>query len=155
MSPSNGIPLPVYEVCPRKFLSVFSLYLGVDSSESVALHLPIEHDKTPGHIAICNDDYKFTAFSHSILQELIVNEVMGMFHSEIVVTLHVQCTCSYKVLRMIASITCKLEVSWDPGINLTFRGADLTRFAACSYLNLSSPTTNPPQKPAPPPPPLP
>ena len=104
VSPSNGIPLPVYEVRPRKFLSLFSLYLGVDSSESVALHLPIEHDKTPGHIAICNDDYIFDVFSHSILQGFAVNEVTGMFHHVIMMTLHNQRTGCYRVLKKNAFI---------------------------------------------------
>ena len=37
-------------------------------SESIVLHLPVAYDETPRQIAICNDDYKFAAFSHNILQ---------------------------------------------------------------------------------------
>ena len=71
-----------------------------ESSESIALHLPVAYDETPRQIAICNDDYKFAAFSHSILQEFVVtNEVSGMIHPEIVMTLHNQCTCSYTLLK--------------------------------------------------------
>ena len=45
-------------------------------------------------IAICNDNYKFVTFSHNILREfLAINEVTSMFHHEIVMMLHSQCTC--------------------------------------------------------------
>ena len=37
---------------PRRPLSFFLLYLGVDPSESVVLHLPVAHDETPRQIAI-------------------------------------------------------------------------------------------------------
>ena len=39
----------------------------VDPSKSVTSHLRVAHDETPKQIAIYNDDYKFDAFSHSIL----------------------------------------------------------------------------------------
>ena len=68
--PSKVISLAVSKVRPpRKPMSFFPLYLGVDPSELVALHLPIAYDETPRHIAICNDNYKFTALPYSILQE--------------------------------------------------------------------------------------
>jgi len=50
-----------------------------ESSESITLHLPVAYDETPRQKAICNDNYKFAAFSHNILQEFtVVNEVQGM-----------------------------------------------------------------------------
>jgi len=80
---------------PGKPVSLFPLSLEADPGESVALHLPVAHDETPRHIVICNDNYKFTAFSHNILQEIaVVNEVTGMFHNEIVM----KRTGSYKIL---------------------------------------------------------
>ena len=48
-------------------MSFFPLSLGVEPSESIALHLFIAHDVTSRQVAICKDDYKFVAFSHSIL----------------------------------------------------------------------------------------
>jgi len=89
--------------------------------------LHVAYDETLRQIAICNDEYKFVTFSYSILQKFeVVNEVTGMFHLEIVMMLHSQRTGSYRVLRRIASITDKLDISWDPGINLTFSGEDST-----------------------------
>ena len=38
-------------------------------------------------IVICNNDYKFAAFLHSILQKFAVNEVTYIFHPEIVMML--------------------------------------------------------------------
>ena len=38
-------------------------------SESIALYLPVAYDETLRKITVCNDDYKFAAFSHNILQE--------------------------------------------------------------------------------------
>ena len=38
-------------------------------SESIALHLPVAYDETLRKITICNDDYKFVVFAHSILQK--------------------------------------------------------------------------------------
>jgi len=103
----------VSEVYSKKFKSLFSLYLEVDPRELVALHLPVAHDETPGHIASCNDDYKFVVFSYSILQEFaVVNEVTGISHSEIVSALHNQRTDSYKILR-IAFIINMLDIPWD------------------------------------------
>jgi len=42
-----------------------------------------------------------------------------MFHAEIVMTLHNQCTGSYRVLKRNASIIYKLDNLLDPGISLT------------------------------------
>ena len=93
-------------------MSLFPPSLGVTPSKSITLYLPVAYDETLREIAICNDDYKFTAFSHSILQEFThVNEVTGMFHPVIVIMLHSQCRWSYRVLRGIASITNKLDIS--------------------------------------------
>ena len=89
-------------------MSLFPPSLGVTPSKSITLYLPVAY----AEIAICNDDYKFAAFSHSILQEFKhVNEVTGMFHPLIVIMLHSQCRWSYRVLRGIASITNKLDIS--------------------------------------------
>ena len=46
-------------------MSLSPLYLGVDPSELVALHLLAIHDETPGHIAIYNDDY-FLLYFHIV-----------------------------------------------------------------------------------------
>ena len=112
------------------------------------MHFSVAHDEIPRQIAICNDDYKFTVFSHSILQKFIVNEVKGIFHPEIVMTLHSQAYVFYRALRRIAFNICKLDIPWDLGISLTFREADSTLFATCVYLDLSSLTTDSSQKPA-------
>ena len=34
-----------------------------EPSESIALYLPVKYDETLRQIAICNEDYKFVAFS--------------------------------------------------------------------------------------------
>ena len=69
ISSTNLIPLRVSEVrLPRKLMSFYPLSLGVEPSESITLHLPIVHDETSRHVAICNDDYKFSTFLYSILQ---------------------------------------------------------------------------------------
>ena len=86
-----------------------------EPSEPIALHLPVVYDETPRQIAVCNDDYKFDAFSY-ILQEFAVNEVTCMFHPDVVMTLHNQRTCSYRVLKRNASITYELDILWDLGI---------------------------------------
>jgi len=38
-----------------------------------------------------------------------------MFYPEVVIMLHDQRTCSYMILRGVASITDKLDIPWDPG----------------------------------------
>ena len=38
-----------------------------EPSELIALYLSVAYNETPRHIEICNDDYKFVAFSYSIL----------------------------------------------------------------------------------------
>jgi len=115
--------------------------LEVESSESIVLHLPVAYDKTPKLIAICNDDYKFAAFSHSILQEfVVVNEVTGMFHPEIVGTFHTRRTSTYKIMRRIAFITDQLDILWDPSIGPTFSGEHSTCSVAYAFSVLPSPT---------------
>jgi len=107
-------------------------------------YICLAYDETLRQIAICIDDYKFVAFSYSILQEFAVNkEVTCMSHLEIVMALHSQRTGSYRVLRGIAFITDKLDISWDSDINLTFSGEDSTQYVACDLLNLPSPTMDP------------
>jgi len=68
VDPTDAIPLTVSEVRPpRKLTSLFPPSLGVTHSKSITLHLLVAYDETPKQIAIYNDDYKFDAFSHSIL----------------------------------------------------------------------------------------
>jgi len=111
-----------------------------EPSELIVLYLPVACDETTRKIAICNDDYKIVAFSHSILHEfIVVNEVMGIIHSKIVRTIHSQRTDFYKILRRIVSITGKLDLLWDPTISLTLSGEDSTRSAAYVFLHLLSP----------------
>ena len=69
VSPSNVIPLEVFNVRPRKFIYLIYVCVGVLPSEFVALYLPEMHNETCKQITICIDDYKFAAYSHNILQE--------------------------------------------------------------------------------------
>ena len=82
--PNNVILLSVSEVClPRTPMSFFPLSLEIEPSESVILHLSVAYDETPRLITICNDDYKFSTFSDSILHEFaVINEVTSMFNPE-------------------------------------------------------------------------
>ena len=94
VSSTNVIPLAMSEVRLPKIHVFLSLFLEIDSSESVALHLLVAHDEFPRQIAICNDNY-FVAFSHNIFQKFaVVKEVMSIFPHEIVMT----CTVSYMFL---------------------------------------------------------
>ena len=70
VGPNDVIPLAVSDVCPKP-IYLFILSLGVLSSEFVTLHLPEMHDETYKQI-ICNDDYKFAVYPHSILQKFTV-----------------------------------------------------------------------------------
>jgi len=55
----------------------------------VTLRLLVAHDGTPIQKTICNDNYKFATFSHSILHEFaVVNKVTSIFYFELVMTLH-------------------------------------------------------------------
>jgi len=56
----------MYVLLGNSYISFF-VFVGVLPSEFVALHLPEIHDETCKQITICNDDYKFVAYSHSIL----------------------------------------------------------------------------------------
>jgi len=85
IGPSDIIPLAISDVRPpkKKLIYLFILSLGVLPSEFVALHLPEMHDETHKQVTICNNKYKFVIYSHSILQEYIVkNVVMVVIHSE-------------------------------------------------------------------------
>jgi len=54
-----------------------------DTSKSDTLHLPVAHYEMSREIAICNDDYKFTTYPHSILHEFVIDdEVMVTNHFE-------------------------------------------------------------------------
>ena len=58
VNPSIVTSLAVSEVhLLRKPMSLFSRSLGVDFSESVALHLSVAHNETLRQIAIYNDKY--------------------------------------------------------------------------------------------------
>jgi len=108
-------------------------------------------DSLTRYIAIYNDNYKFSACLYSILQEFAVeNEVNVTSHPEIRRELHVQCTCSSKVLKRFAFITNKLDVLWDSGIRSAFNGDDSPLVAACALLELSSLTASSSWKPTPP-----
>ena len=76
-----------------------------------------------------------------------------IFHPEIVMILHNQHTCSYRVLKRNASIIYELDVPGNPGISLTFSEEDLTRFDVYAFLDLSSSTADPSQEPVLPTPP--
>ena len=73
-----------------------------------------------------------------------------MFHPDIVGTLHTRRTGTRRILRRIAFIIDKLDISWDPSISPTFSGEDLTWFAAYVFLDLPSPIADLLQKPVPP-----
>ena len=57
---------------------------------STVLHLPVVyHYNLTKQIAICNNNYKFAAYSYSILQEFVVDsKVMVTNHTEAVKKLH-------------------------------------------------------------------
>ena len=84
-------------------------------SESDALHLPITHDEICRQINY-NDDYKFAAYSHDILQKFVVDyEVIVIIYFErpppgIVRMLNARRTGSYRVLMRITSITNELDI---------------------------------------------
>lgn len=70
---------------PREFPQVVcQINLSVSlSNKYIVLYLPVLHDETRIWITICNDNYKFIVFSHSILQEyVVVNEMMVMVCAE-------------------------------------------------------------------------
>jgi len=74
---SNVIPIKVFDVRSlRKPIYLIFVCVGVLTSEFVALYLPEMHDKTHKQKTICNDDYKFAANPHSILQEFAVRNVV-------------------------------------------------------------------------------
>ena len=116
---------------------------------STVLHLHVAYDDITGHLANDNDNYKFFACPHSILQEFAVeNEVMVTSQPKIGRELHVQCTCSSKVLKRFAFITDELDVPWDFGIRSVFSNL-VTTYAS---LELSSLVVDSSQRPASPPP---
>lgn len=62
--------LAMCDVClPRKPVYLF---LGVLLCEYVALHLLVMHDEISRQIAIFNEEFKFVAYSHNILQEFVL-----------------------------------------------------------------------------------
>jgi len=79
------ILLVVSDVCPRrKLIYLCVISLEVTPSESDALYLLTTHGEISRQIAISNDDYKFVAYPHSILQKFAVkNMVIFTIHSKI------------------------------------------------------------------------
>jgi len=98
---------------PRKPIYLIFVIIGVLPRKFVALHLPEMHDETRKQITICNDDYKFVVYPHSILQEFAVkNMVIVMIHSErffleTVSQLHARC-----IVLLDSSGLLPLLVNW-------------------------------------------
>jgi len=87
--------------------------LGVMPRVPIALYLPIAHDDDiTRYLANCDENYKFAAYSYSILQEFTVdNKVIVTSHSENIKKLHARCIDSDRVLKRSASVTYELNIS--------------------------------------------
>jgi len=109
-------PLEGLDVCPPKHpIYIIFSSLGIMPRVFIASHFPVAHDNLTRQIAICNDKYKFVAYSYSILQEFAVdNKMVVTSHSETVRKLHAWRTNSKMILKKIVSITYELDNSWDP-----------------------------------------
>ena len=90
MSESNVLLSTGLDVCPLRHVISFILpSLGVMSRIPTVLHLPIAHIDITRLIVICNDTYKFVAYSYCILQEFAVdNKVIVMSSAEVVRKMH-------------------------------------------------------------------
>ena len=68
---------------PKKPVYPIFISVGVLPSDFVALYLLEVHDEICRQLTICNDDYKFTVYPHSTVQEFAIkNVVIVMIHSE-------------------------------------------------------------------------
>jgi len=83
-------------------------------------------------ITIYNDNYKFAAYPHNILQEFATkNMVIITIHSEkfslgTVSQLLALRICPFRILKRITFIIDELDFSWDPDISSVFSGVDPT-----------------------------
>jgi len=86
--------------------------LGVTLRVSIALHLHVAYiDNITTLIAICNDTYKFVAYSYNILQEFAVDsKVMVSSYPEVMRKWHGWRTYLDKILKRSASITYELNI---------------------------------------------
>jgi len=117
------------------------------------LHLLVAHiDDITRLIAICNDTYKFVAYSYSSLQKFIVdNKMMVTSYSEVVRKLHAWHTDFDRILKS-ASIAYELDNLWDPDINSVFSKDDTPLSTIGALIKLPSFTADLSQRPVSPPP---
>ena len=143
-------------MCPPKHpIYIIFSSLGIMPRVFIASHFPVAHDNLTRQIAICNDKYKFVAYSYSILQEFTVdNKVMIVTnHHEAVRKLHAWPKDFDRALKRIASIAYELDSSWDPGISFVFSRDDASWSTLYVLIVLPSFTADPSRRPAPPLPP--
>ena len=135
------------------YIHLGNLYISLSYLQKLHLMSPMYricllHNKISRQIAICKDDYKFATYSHSILQEFALkNIVIVTIHSErfplqTEIQLHAQRIYLIRVLGMTTSITDELDFSWDPKVSSLFTGADLTLSATCAFSDLPSIAAN-------------
>jgi len=89
--PESNLSLTGFDMCfPRYLIYLIFPSLRVMLRVSTVLHLLIARDDNiTRHIAVYNDNYKFTAYSYSILQKFTIdNNVIVTSHSETVRKLH-------------------------------------------------------------------
>ena len=146
-------PLAGIDVClPRHVISLILPSLGVMLRILTALHLPVAHiDDITRPIAICNDTYKFVAYSYSILQEFTVD-------SKVMVTSHPKARkllawrAYFDRILKSASIAYELDNLWDPDINSVFSKDDTPLSTIGALIKLPSFTADLSQRPVSPPP---
>ena len=125
---------------PRHLIYLFILSLGVMCRVSTVSHLHVAHDDDiTTHLANCDENYKFAAYTYSILQKFAIdNKVIVRSHSETMRKLHVWRTSFDKVMKRSASISYKLDILLDAGIGPAFIENDLLSHAACIFFELPS-----------------
>ena len=102
-------------------------------------------------LANCGENYKFSVYPYSILQEFTVNtEVIVTSHPEIVRKSHAWRTGPPRVLMRLALMTNELDIPWDPGISSVFIRDDASLSTICALIELPSFTTDPSRRSAPP-----
>ena len=150
--PMSSIPpLEGLDVCPPRY-PVYIIFpsLGVMLRMFTALYLSVAHDNLTKQIAICNGNYKFAAYSYSILQEFAIdNKVIVTSHYETVKKLRVWLIDSEKVLKRIASITYDLDIPLDPGVSSALNMDNSLLVAVCVFFGLSSFAAGSSRRPAP------